>query len=143
MSTAIEAPYGTWESPISAACVARLSNSIAELLVDPITNKLYHVELRPGDEGKNALVETERARDLVSGEWDVRTGVHDYGGGAAIIHGGIADFSNYSDGRVYSIDVKSEGATPEAVTPVNRSKCDLLVVFRFLLSLAQLLRLQY
>ncbi|KAF7430148.1 hypothetical protein PC9H_005848 [Pleurotus ostreatus] len=121
MSTVIEAPYGTWESPISAAQVAQLSNSIAELLVDPITNKIYHVELRPTNEGKNALVESDTRRDLVSGDWDVRTGVHDYGGGAAIIYGGIAYFSNYSDGRVYSIDIKSEGGTPEAVTPDSQS----------------------
>ncbi|KAG9218471.1 hypothetical protein CCMSSC00406_0010050 [Pleurotus cornucopiae] len=110
MSTTIEASYSTWESPISATSVAQLSNSIAELLVDPITNKIYHVELQPNDGGKNVLVETETARDLVSGEWDVRTGVHNYGGGAAIIYGGIAYFPNYSDGRVYSIDVRSEGA---------------------------------
>lgn len=43
--------------------------------------------------------------------------MHEYGGGAAIVYGNIAYFSHYGDGRVYSVDVKTDGATPEVVTP--------------------------
>ncbi len=54
---------------------------------------------------------------MVGKEWNVRTGVHEYGGGSAIVYGGVAYFSHYGDGRVYTVDVGSEGDTPEAVTP--------------------------
>ncbi|KAF4580765.1 hypothetical protein EYR38_003051 [Pleurotus pulmonarius] len=116
MSTPAKAPYGTWESPITADDIVQ-SKPIVELLVDPITDVIYHVESRPAEDGRNVLVETGTARDLVDKEWNVRTRVHEYGGAAAIIYGGIAYFSHYVDGRVYSVDVKSDGATPQAVTP--------------------------
>ncbi|KAF9486959.1 hypothetical protein BDN71DRAFT_1514447 [Pleurotus eryngii] len=119
MATGIKAPYGTWQSPITADAILQGSKPIAELLVDPITNKIYHVESRPAEAGRNVLVETETARELVGKEWNVRTGVHEYGGGAAIVHDGIAYVSHYGDGRVYTVDVKVEGATPEAVTPAS------------------------
>ncbi|KAF9493029.1 alpha/beta-hydrolase [Pleurotus eryngii] len=117
MTTPTKAPYGTWESPISADDIVQGSKPIAELLVDSITHTIYHVESRPAEDGRNVLVETETGRDLVGKEWNVRTGVHEYGGGAAIVYGNIAYFSHYVDGRVYSVDVKTDGATPEAVTP--------------------------
>ncbi|KAF7416263.1 hypothetical protein PC9H_002528 [Pleurotus ostreatus] len=121
MATGIKAPYGTWQSPITADAILQGSKPIAELLVDPIANKIYHVESRPAEAGRSVLVETETARELVGKEWNVRTGVHEYGGGAAIVYNGIAYFSHYGDGRVYTVDVKAEGATPEAVTPDSKS----------------------
>lgn len=60
------------------------------------------------------LVETSTGKDVVGQGWNVRTGVHEYGGSAALVHGGVAYFSNYSDGRIY---VVSEGQDPQAVTP--------------------------
>ncbi|KAF4577515.1 hypothetical protein EYR40_003055 [Pleurotus pulmonarius] len=120
MSIPIQAPYGTWKSPISADHIVKGSKPIAELLVDPITNKIYHVESRPAEDGRNALVETETSRDLTGTQWNVRTGVHEYGGGAVTVYGGIAYFSHYGDGRVYSVDV-NPGGIPEAVTPDSNS----------------------
>ncbi|KAG9225461.1 hypothetical protein CCMSSC00406_0002964 [Pleurotus cornucopiae] len=121
MATSTTAPYGTWHSPVTADVILQGSKPIAELLVDPITNKIYHVESRPAEAGRNVLVETETGRELVGKEWNVRTGVHEYGGGSAIVYGGVAYFSYYGDGRVYTVDVGSEGATPEAVTPDSKS----------------------
>ena len=60
------------------------------------------------------LVETDTGKDVVGQEWNVRTGVHEYGGSAALVHNGVAYFSNYSDGRIY---VLSQGQEPQAVTP--------------------------
>lgn len=52
--------------------------------------------------------------DVISGGWNVRTGVQEYGGGAAIVYDGSIYFSNIKDGRVY---VVKKGGLPQPVTP--------------------------
>lgn len=132
------APYGTWESPITAkiimgdVCVRDLvisastntaiiitiyfqSVTFTDVLLDPITLVNYRIEARPS--GRCALVNTTDNKDVLSDDkWDVQTQVHDYGGAAAIVHGGTVYFSNNTDGRVYSL---KEG-TPQAITPGER-----------------------
>jgi hypothetical protein len=61
------------------------------------------------------LVNTKTGQDVTVGkDWNVRTGVHEYGGAPAIVHNGITYFSHYGDGRIYQV---KEGGEPEAVTP--------------------------
>ncbi|THU87750.1 alpha/beta-hydrolase [Dendrothele bispora CBS 962.96] len=113
------APYGTWESPISAEIIAGSVTSVSEAIVDPTTSIVYHVEGRPSEDGRSVLVESRAGRDVVGQGWDVRTGVYDYGGAPATVYSGIAYFSNLKDNRVYKVDVKQNGSTPVAVTPEN------------------------
>ncbi|KZP25905.1 alpha/beta-hydrolase [Athelia psychrophila] len=115
MSTT-KAPYGTWKSPITAEAINANSINFSDVLVDPLTLVTYHIESR--STGLNALVSTAANHDVVAGEWNVRSGVHEYGGAPAIVYGGIAYFSNFADGRVYSV---REGGAPEAVTPENKA----------------------
>ena len=88
----------------------------ADVLVDPITSTIYHIESRPSDPvpGRNVLVNTATGNDIVGPDWNVRTMVHEYGGAAAIAYDGVVYFSHLDDGRVYLV---SEGTQPEAVTP--------------------------
>jgi hypothetical protein len=60
------------------------------------------------------LVHTASSQDIVGVGWNVRTAVHEYGGGAAIVHNNIAYFSNVSDGCVYQVKI---GGQPECVSP--------------------------
>lgn len=107
------APYGTWSSPITADAILAGSISIDAITVDPKTSTVYHLEKLPS--GSNTLVNTtSRINLLKDGEWDVRTGVHEYGGGAAIVYGGVGNFSNKADGRIYAV---KEGEKAKAVTP--------------------------
>jgi dipeptidyl aminopeptidase/acylaminoacyl peptidase len=53
--------------------------------------------------------------DVVPEGFNVRTRVHEYGGGAYWRHGDTVWCSNFDDGRVYRFD--RPGATPEPVTP--------------------------
>lgn len=86
---------------------------IDDVLLDPVTSTIYHNERR--STGANALVNTHTGTDVVAGpDWDVRTGVQEYGGAAAIIYDGNIYFSNIKDGRVY---IAQEGETPHPVTP--------------------------
>lgn len=84
--------------------------------MDPVTSTIYHIESRPSDAlpGRNVLVNTATGSDVVGAGWNVRTGVHEYGGAAAIAYDGVLYFSHLTDGRVYRV---SEGTQPKAVTP--------------------------
>ncbi|KAF8664837.1 hypothetical protein AX16_000678 [Volvariella volvacea WC 439] len=115
-----KAPYGTWESPITASLITASSIKLTDVLVDSVTSKVYHIENRPSERGRAVLVETESGRDVVGKEANVRTGVQEYGGAAAIVYDGRAYYSNYTDGRVYQIHL-SGNLTGEAepVTPDN------------------------
>ncbi|EKM51241.1 uncharacterized protein PHACADRAFT_263278, partial [Phanerochaete carnosa HHB-10118-sp] len=111
------APYGTWDSPITADAIARSGNSVAEIFVDPVTTTIYHVERRPTEGGRCAIVKTEEGIELVGKEFNCRTGVQEYGGAAAAAYGGTIFFSNFSDGRIYAV---KEGSAPTPVTPESK-----------------------
>ncbi|ESK84332.1 peptidase prolyl oligopeptidase active site region [Moniliophthora roreri MCA 2997] len=113
------APYGTWDTPITADAITGNSTSLIDIVVDPITSNIYHLELRPSEDGRTVLVDTRAKRDIFGPEWNAADGVHEYGGGAATVYDGIAYFSNFKDGRIYRVSVKDDGAAPEAVTPDN------------------------
>ncbi|KZP22880.1 alpha/beta-hydrolase [Athelia psychrophila] len=110
-----QAPYGTWISPIAAEIAASDSITIEEILVDPVSSRVYHLEKRPS-QGRNVLVDTENNCDIFGLGWNARSGVHEYGGAAATVHDGVTYFSHWADGRVYRVKGKE---SPEAITPEN------------------------
>ena len=89
------------------------ANGIADAIVDTITSKVYHVEKRPSEAGRNVLVNTKSNKDVVREGWNVRTGVQEYGESAAVIHAGVI-YSHLPDERVYRI---LDGNQIEPVTP--------------------------
>ncbi|PPQ74706.1 hypothetical protein CVT26_007557 [Gymnopilus dilepis] len=113
------APYGTWTSPITAEAITKRANSIGDVIVDRATSEVYHLESRPSEKGRVVLVHTASNRDIVGPGWNVRTGVHEYGGAAAIVHNGIAYFSHMADGRVYRVRLQDENE-PEPITPEGK-----------------------
>ncbi|KAJ7262717.1 alpha/beta-hydrolase [Mycena haematopus] len=112
-------PYGTWKSPITARNITQGSVKLTDVVVDRVTTTTYHVESRPSESGRCVLVESHSGRDLVGKQWNVRTGVIEYGGAPAIVHAGVAYFSHFTDGRVYAVGVE-EGSEPRAVTPESK-----------------------
>ena len=93
------------------------SISLVDVLFDPVTRKIYHIEGRPSEGGRNVIVDTIANREVFGPDWDATTAVHEYGRGAAIVHDGTIYFS-HSDGRVYSF---KNGSEPRAVTPGEHS----------------------
>lgn len=88
--------------------------TIDEVLVDRISSKVYHIEKRPSEGGRNVVVDTARTRDVFGAGWNARSGVHEYGGAAALVHDDIVYFSHYTDGRIYKVNGNHP---PEPVTP--------------------------
>ncbi|KAG5634964.1 hypothetical protein H0H81_000200 [Sphagnurus paluster] len=89
--------------------------TIADVIVDPVTEKVYHIEARAAEDGRNTIVETLTSKELTPGKnWNVRTVVQEYGGAPAIVYNDVAYFSCLPDNRVYQVKL---GQTPEPVTP--------------------------
>ena len=86
--TAKTAPYGSWKSPITSDLIVAQSISLSEVRLDGGT--IYWLEGRPQEQGRIVVV-----RAGASGEPDgphaapfnVRTRVHEYGGGAWTVTG--------------------------------------------------------
>ena len=82
--------------------VAAQSLRISGVAVDG--DDIYWLEGRPAEGGRTVLVHRApdgRTRDLVTAPFNVRSRVHEYGGGAFLVSRGVVHFSNFADGRVY------------------------------------------
>lgn len=110
------APYGSWSSPIRIDDLVSEAVRLGEPWVDG--DDVYWIEGRPEEAGRSVLVRhgvDGTTEDLVPPPFDVRSRVHEYGGGAYTVAGGTVVFSNRPDGRLYRLDPGS--ATPVAITP--------------------------
>jgi dipeptidyl aminopeptidase/acylaminoacyl peptidase len=115
----VNKPYGTWPSPISAESVAAQGVRLGSVAVDG--GDVYWLERRPPEGGRSVLVRRRvdgRHEELTPPGFNVRTRVHEYGGGAFIIAGGQIYFANFSDQRVYSGGSKEQDP-PYAITSAN------------------------
>lgn len=102
MNSAEIKPYGSWSSPLKAEDVASATTGLTSVQLEG--NHTYWVEIRPEEGGLYFLVERTKDgenKDLTSEEFNVRTRVHEYGGGAFLMHEGTAYFSNFEDQRIY------------------------------------------
>lgn len=116
----VTAPYGTWESPIQASLVAHAGmGSISlprEILIDG--NDIYWVTGRPQEGGRYVilrLADDKSSECITPPDFNVRTRVHEYGGGSYFVSEGIIYFCNYSDQRLYR---QQAGNPPQPITPV-------------------------
>jgi dipeptidyl aminopeptidase/acylaminoacyl peptidase len=110
------APFGSWESPITAAEVTRSLLRFADI-VRTDGDDVYWVESRPHEGGRSAIVRRTASGaidDVGPDDFDARTRVHEYGGGAYLVADGTVHASRFEDQRLYRIDPEGE---PIAITP--------------------------
>src|SRR4051812_18805984 len=108
------APYGEWRSPLTAESVAAGSSApdSARFVGDevwwgePVAAE-HRTALRRSVDG---AIET-----VLPAPWNVRTSVHEYGGGAWTAVGTTVVFAHFGDGRLYRLD--GPGLDPVALTP--------------------------
>lgn len=109
------APYGTWESPITPDLITARSIRLGDIVVDG--DDIYWLEGRPLEGGRQVVVHRSpdgRTSDMTPAPFNVRTRVHEYGGGAFTVADGVVFFSNFADQRVYR---QEPGADPRPLTP--------------------------
>ena len=109
-------PYGTWESPISAAETVGNVIDFGQIAKDG--DKLYWLEGRPSEGGRQVLVGRDTSGqidDLTAPPTYVRTLVHEYGGGAFTVDRGKVAYSEFADHRLYLLG--GGPITPEPSSP--------------------------
>ncbi len=118
-----KARYGSWQSPITSDAIVATTIGVGGARFDG--DDVYWLETRPQEGGRSVIVRLTpdgRKQDVTPPPFNVRSRVHEYGGGAYTVKDGAIYFTNFVDQRVYRQEVGSQiaGATPQPVTPESR-----------------------
>lgn len=108
-------PYGSWLSPITSELIVAGSIGLLGCRFDGAD--VYWVESRPQEQGRSVLVRQRPggvAEDVTPAGFNARSRVHEYGGGATVVHKVVSWFSNMADQRLYRCE---PGSAPVPLTP--------------------------
>lgn len=100
----ITAPYSTWISPITAEVIAQGVTSTINMYIDGTTT--YWCEMRPSNKGRYTIVKRDasgKVEDVTPPDFNARSFVHEYGGGAFTVANNIVYTSSAADGKIYYI----------------------------------------
>lgn len=109
--------YGSWPSPIDAAALVEGAAGLAEVVVDGAD--VWFNESRPSEGGRVALMRWRdgEVAEMTPPDANVRTRVHEYGGGAWWIADGTLWYVDDRDQRLRRVEVDTGGEvaflTPE------------------------------
>jgi dipeptidyl aminopeptidase/acylaminoacyl peptidase len=111
------APYGSWTSPIEAATVARAGRRLGAAAI-AADGAIWWAEGRPDEGGRVVLMRRElggEPQEATPAGTNVRTRVHEYGGGAwCLIGADLVVFVDFVDQRLYRLRL---GEEPVAISP--------------------------
>ncbi len=113
-------PYGSWPSPITAHTVAADAIQFNDIQIAEET--LFWLEGRPVEGGRNALMswnERQGEKELLPKEYNVRTRVHEYGGGALLIGASGIYFINDHDQQIHCLQ---PNGTIRKITSVEKGR---------------------
>src|ERR1700677_549451 len=113
-------PYGAWASPVTAASLAEGAIGLGEPRV--AGGRIYWLESRPAEGGRMVAMTLDggEARQLTPDGFNVRTRVHEYGGGAFVAAPDGLWVSNFRDQTLYRQAGEGGGdgwPAPEPMTP--------------------------
>lgn len=119
-------PYGSWNSPFRAEQLASAFVSFSQPSVDQGT--VYWLEARPVEAGRQVVMSARHAlhesapkrTECTPESMNVRTLVHEYGGGDYAVRKGQLYFVNFSDQRIYRVE--SGGVRP--ISPAGARYAD-------------------
>lgn len=115
MPEPVQAPYGSWKSPITSELIVAETIAIGAIVLEG--ENVFWQELRPKEGGRQVIVRRTpdgQTADVLPAPFNARTRVHEYGGRAYVVDGRTVYFSNFADQRLYRID---SGAAPQPITP--------------------------
>ncbi|MGH8729803.1 MAG: prolyl oligopeptidase family serine peptidase [Burkholderiales bacterium] len=108
------APFGSWKSPVTSELIASGVVSLGQIVLEG--DAVYWTEQRPQEGGRSVIVRRDRdgrLSDVTPVPFNVRTRVHEYGGGAYTVADAVVYFCNFSDQRIYR---QVDGKAPEPIT---------------------------
>lgn len=115
------APYGSWISPITSDLIVASTVTLGQVALHDADT--YWCEGRPAEGGRMVLVyraSDGHTRDVTPPGFNVRTRVHEYGGGSYVVTGATVYFVNFDDQRVYRQDPRDPDAIPQPMTPAGQ-----------------------
>lgn len=125
MTKAHTAAYGSWKSPITADLIVAGTIGLGQIVLDG--DDVYWLEGRPSEAGRSVIVRRTpdgKTADITPSPFNVRTRVHEYGGGAFTVKDGVVYFSNFADQRIY----KEVGTGAQPLTSAgDRRYADMIV----------------
>src|SRR5262247_713093 len=107
-SPMVARPYGSWTSPITSDLVVAEAIRLDQVALDGDT--IYWTEFQPKKQGRSFVYRATAGREPEpvtpddSSAFNVRSRVHEYGGGAFAVQDGTVYFSNFPDQRLYRQD---------------------------------------
>jgi dipeptidyl aminopeptidase/acylaminoacyl peptidase len=109
-------PFGAWASPIGSSRASAASLRLSQPRFDD--GALYWLEGRPSAGGRQGVVCDRGAgpADASPASFDVRTRVHEYGGGDYAVRDGVLVFSHFGDGCIYRCDATGGAAASLTAT---------------------------
>src|ERR1035437_1824063 len=120
--TANHSAFGSWTSPVTSQLLVGDVVGLSFPLVE--AGAYYWIESRPTEAGRNVLVRRGSdgvTADVFGSAFAARTLAHEYGGFCYAVHGSTVYFSNYSDQRLYRIEIGGEPVASSAEPPSSRS----------------------
>lgn len=109
------ASYGSWASPITAEVLTAAGLSFSEVQFS--NGGVYWLESRPSETGRVVVMRSSsdgQPSDAIPQNFNARSRVHEYGGGAYCVYNDTIFFSNFKDQRLYRQDAAGD---PKPVTP--------------------------
>lgn len=112
--------YGSWKSPITSDLIVAGTIGLGDITFDG--DDLYWIESRPSERGRSVIVRCTpdgTVTDITPPDFNSRTTVHEYGGGAYLVDGGVVYSSNFSDQQLYRQEKDRE---PQAITSTPKMR---------------------
>ena len=121
----MDSPYGSWRSPITSQAITAGSVALGSLRVVPTatSSRLTWLEGRSQEGGRYVLCQQQEggatAKDITPAASNVRTRVHEYGGGAVCWNsdGTTVYYSDFATQRILQLSVDEDTTEPLPVTP--------------------------
>ncbi len=116
----VERDYGAWSSPWTAEHISSSVVKLSHCSID--SGKVYWLEQRPSEGGRAVIVCREpdgTIYDVTPPDFNVRTRVHEYGGGAYLVRDGVVYFSNHADSGIWK---QIPGNAPEKILALEDSR---------------------
>jgi len=110
-----ELPYGSWPTPITSELVVRSARLPNGLHLDG--DDVWWSEGRPEEAGRIAVLRRGAdgaVTEVVVAPFSARSGVHEYGGGAWWVRGGVLWFVDWATQRLHRVE---GGGAPVPLTP--------------------------
>ncbi len=120
MLSPIIAPFGSWKSPITSDLIVAESINLGGVIFDD--DDIYWLEGRPQEGGRNVLIKRSpdgQITEVTPQPFNVRTRVHEYGGGSFLVVSGTVYFVNFPDQRLYQ---QLPNEAPKPLTPENQCR---------------------